>query len=511
MRAGMLQRQCACGQHTVAGGECAACRNNREATLQRAAISAPPVGHAPPIVHDVLRAPGQPLDANTRAFMEPRFGHDFSAVRTHTDTKAAGSARAVNALAYTVGRDVVFGAGQYAPQTSAGQRLLAHELTHVVQQRADTTTPASALMVGSASDPAEFEAHTVAGQAIGESAGAPVTVQQHATALRRFEKKERSQIANFADVLDTARDIAERSARNDRILFETFVEHAGGQSTGDVVDRALSSPRKPEVLAHRYLLTCRCGLVDMRHFYQLMYIAEFYRDISPSATREGSNRGATRKGREHELSAERTSRFAPEDTPSNALGALFGSEMDVPPSTNAFVGRLRNYLSLCTPIDFARLPVAEQTTVVDFYGNRDSSGAPTNANPTAVPAVLSISACGARRDFPFALDSEDSDKKTIQKKEPFNLTSDSDIRDWARNTSSATIGELPSWEKIRQINRLLDGAVSDQDMAAIEKICASVLSGGEMREINRAVHRREGDLFFDQDKMRFHNAVSRVP
>ena len=73
------------------------------------------VNHAPSIIHDVLRAPGQPLDATTRAFMEPRFGHDFSRVRVHSDAKAAESARAVNALAYTVGQDVVFGVGQYAP------------------------------------------------------------------------------------------------------------------------------------------------------------------------------------------------------------------------------------------------------------------------------------------------------------------------------------------------------------------------------------------------------------
>lgn len=90
---------------------------------------------APPIVHDVLNGGGgHPLDATTRAFMEPRFGHDFSQVRVHTDAQAAESARSVNALAYAVGKDVVFGVGQYVPGTSKGQRLLAHELTHVVQQ-----------------------------------------------------------------------------------------------------------------------------------------------------------------------------------------------------------------------------------------------------------------------------------------------------------------------------------------------------------------------------------------
>jgi hypothetical protein len=88
----------------------------------------------PPIVHEVLRSPGQPLDSSTRAFMEPRFGHDFSQVRVHTDIQAAESTREVHALAYTVGRNIVFGLGQYVPATHAGKRLLAHELTHSVQQ-----------------------------------------------------------------------------------------------------------------------------------------------------------------------------------------------------------------------------------------------------------------------------------------------------------------------------------------------------------------------------------------
>jgi hypothetical protein len=78
--------------------------------------------------------PGQPLDAATRNFFEPRFGHDFSAVRIHSDTRAAESAQAVNALAYTTGRNIVFAAGQYSPELPAGRKLLAHELTHVVQQ-----------------------------------------------------------------------------------------------------------------------------------------------------------------------------------------------------------------------------------------------------------------------------------------------------------------------------------------------------------------------------------------
>ena len=77
---------------------------------------------------------GRPLDPDTRAFFEPRFGTDFSHVRVYTDALAAKSARAFAAQAYTVGRNLVFGAGQYAPGSSEGRRLLSHELTHVVQQ-----------------------------------------------------------------------------------------------------------------------------------------------------------------------------------------------------------------------------------------------------------------------------------------------------------------------------------------------------------------------------------------
>ncbi len=89
----------------------------------------------PPIVYDVLHSPGQPLDADTRAFMESRFGHDFSRVRVHTDVKAAESARLAKAQAYTMGHEIVVGANAYIPHTTPGKKLLAHELTHVVQQQ----------------------------------------------------------------------------------------------------------------------------------------------------------------------------------------------------------------------------------------------------------------------------------------------------------------------------------------------------------------------------------------
>jgi hypothetical protein len=110
----------------------------------------------PAIVRDVLRSPGQPLDRRTRRLFEHRLGHDLSQVRVHADQRAAESASAVNALAYTVGGDIVFGAGQWAPHTSAGRSLVAHELTHVVQQRgASSSTGYDDLRVGASDSPLE--------------------------------------------------------------------------------------------------------------------------------------------------------------------------------------------------------------------------------------------------------------------------------------------------------------------------------------------------------------------
>jgi hypothetical protein len=88
---------------------------------------------------------GAPLEPSVRARLEPRFGHDFSGVRVHTGAEAGRSARSFGALAYTLGQNVVFSDGQYAPHAGDGQRLLAHELTHVVQQRAPGATPSRQL------------------------------------------------------------------------------------------------------------------------------------------------------------------------------------------------------------------------------------------------------------------------------------------------------------------------------------------------------------------------------
>jgi hypothetical protein len=115
------------------GPQCAECdqeeRLRRKSTGQLAVV-----GEVPEIIHEVLSSPGQPLDAATRAYFEPRFGHDFSHVRIHSYEQAARSAKAIRARAYTAGSNIVFAGSQFSPATSAGRTLLAHELAHVTQQ-----------------------------------------------------------------------------------------------------------------------------------------------------------------------------------------------------------------------------------------------------------------------------------------------------------------------------------------------------------------------------------------
>lgn len=122
---------------------------------------------APSSVHEVLREPGRPLDVATRTTMEARFGHDFGSVRVHAGPTAAASTAALGAVAYAVGRHVVFDPPRYSPETEDGARLLAHELTHVVQQdlgRAAGVGAPARSSVASHDDEAEREATALGGQ-----------------------------------------------------------------------------------------------------------------------------------------------------------------------------------------------------------------------------------------------------------------------------------------------------------------------------------------------------------
>jgi phage-related protein len=179
----VAQRQCACS------GGCDKCRAGEALNLSRSiqTQSAAPPGIAGPETGDRSVIPstsaGVPLDERTRRSLEPRFGADFSGVRVHTDTQAAESAGALGARAYTTGRNIYFASGEYAPSTAEGQHLLAHELTHTLQQPETAPSPAglslAELNVSQPDDPLEVEAEAAATTV---QLGQSVTVQGRSTA-----------------------------------------------------------------------------------------------------------------------------------------------------------------------------------------------------------------------------------------------------------------------------------------------------------------------------------------
>lgn len=129
--------------------------------MERSAHGVSTPSRAPSIVHDVLRSSGHPLDSNTRRLLEPHFGEDFSNVRLQTDSRAAQSAAAVNALAYTVERNILFAQGAHSPDSDSGNRLLRHELLHTMQQRDSASQHGAPIVIDTPDSPCEMEAQTV--------------------------------------------------------------------------------------------------------------------------------------------------------------------------------------------------------------------------------------------------------------------------------------------------------------------------------------------------------------
>lgn len=237
----VLQRTCACDSHTISGGQC----SQNVGWLHRSPVTEERSTTVPPIVHEVLNSPGRPLDSPARAFFEPRFGHDFSGVRVHTDGRADESTQAVNSLAYTVGEDVVFRAGNYAPGTSEGRKLLAHELAHTVQQKSAGPLQ-NRLAVAQPGDAFEQEADSVAERVMAglhagvfHSAG-DIAIQRQTpgddNAKNLPEKKEAGEV--IAEGLKT---VAEQAKDNNpqvqKVVIEPMKNKLKGEwnrlSTGD--------------------------------------------------------------------------------------------------------------------------------------------------------------------------------------------------------------------------------------------------------------------------------------
>jgi hypothetical protein len=435
-----LQRKCACGGH------CPECRGGRGGLGQR---TTPQVaGGTPAFVNQVLGSSGEPLDVGTREFLEERFGHQFGHVRVHTGPQAAASAAALDARAYTVGSHIVFGAGRYAPGSEEGRRLLAHELTHVVQQGGD----------------------------------------HHGAPLQRFAASETDRIApTFADMLAQVKTLIDAATTThsvfpDELDMDFLVEIAGGTGASREMGNKLGSksPTIKSRLLLRYLFTCRCGLIDMRHFFQLLYISNFAAGFETVSQQE-ANRIATKKGREHELTAEAASRFGAEDTPSNALGALTNVGLAATPGPDAVFDAIKDTLTRCGPVDWSSLSKASKDTIIHYYGDMVADPAkagdmiPKNQEQTAVPVILDVPECrGKERSLPFSIDTSDSDRKTLGGRNFLGgsaaMEKGKDVKAFVATQRPEIIQALPLSEKIRLLNILLDPPVDDDDREAVAVI-----------------------------------------
>jgi hypothetical protein len=179
-------------------------------------------------VHDLVNSGGgSPLDNDTRADMETRFGHDFGDVRVHTDGSAQESARSVNAQAYTVGSNIVFQRDMYDPSSDNGKHMLAHELTHVVQQRSgpvDGTDAGGGVKVSDPSDRYERDAVANADRLMSAPAPAAAAPAPAGSAVQR--SAEEAEVQRSAD--DAAVQRQEEEAPEEEDTAQTFVQREEG-------------------------------------------------------------------------------------------------------------------------------------------------------------------------------------------------------------------------------------------------------------------------------------------
>jgi hypothetical protein len=234
--------------------KCAPCAEEEE-RLQRKSEgdSADSSATAPPIVLEALSSPGQPLDSSVRSFMEPRFGQDFSHVRIHSDGRAAASARAVDALAYTVGRDIVFDTARHNPSTAAGRQILAHELTHVVQQGQGTTAGPAVVGASSSVAPliapehsaAELEADEVAHRVLVDNSRVSGARATPAGTIHRTVRIEPADAA-LTLFLDALTRLTGRAATAAGGMLALGASVPGARPSGtisDYIQRAVSASR----------------------------------------------------------------------------------------------------------------------------------------------------------------------------------------------------------------------------------------------------------------------------
>jgi hypothetical protein len=377
-----------------------------------------------------LSGGGKTLDDGTRTFMEERFGHDFSDVRIHTASQAAESARSLDARAYTVGSDIVFANGQYAPNTNQGRRLIAHELTHVSQQSRGSDVNRQTVWRNCSNT---HGACAYSDCAKPDVAGTGDSNWWH--------------LSVFVDVeADTPEDVDlnKGTIGHTNVVFQ---ESNGSSFTFGFY---------PATKDFTPLKTTAPGMVvhpDHDHDPCVDY-KESFNDLAKA---------------EYDKALQFATTFC------------VGS-----PTYDLQTNNCTSFVKMVVEQAGRRLP-----NVRGKVGSGLISGVADNPN-TLLEGLKD-------RDVPTR-----------------HLTSDTDIRTWILYhgappaPAADPVQLLPTGEKLRLINRLLDGWVAEGDIAAVERICGSVNNQFEMDLVKKQISPRESSLHNDAQRARLHAALSRT-
>ena len=514
---------------------------------------------APPVVNQALSGGGQPLDVSTRATMEPRFGQDFSQVRVHTDEQAAESAQAVSARAYTVGKDIVFGARQYEPGTSEGRQLLAHELTHVVQQSNGMST-----RLQKWDSPEHVE--------LGEQAGGvdtglivlechnrdlpqrlqpintwPANWQTYYASATAEQKRAITQGLTYGEIVALSGDFyANFNALNlaplreiidliplirSRATTTQLQEATGGRylalaaQNESHFSNVRSGHRNIDVWRDMHaqaIQAAKQGNANLAwglnaasdHFLTDAFSGGHIR--TPRAALMGSNIGNIESKILHDLDNEHGVEVT--NHRGDAPWIAYGDDMLSDP---------RNVRNRDLALEAVRL---SKQDIADALSQRSAYPTPAPAtrfqaellvpypvNPTQDRWTGRTPTYITTPDGPVRVadDYTSTRDRVIAREGPgvvagfFN--DDDQIRAWVARQDLSAVGRQPTAEKIRMINMLLDGWVSDDDLDAIARICQSVTNSQEMVAIRSAISPREISLTSIGQRTRLRVILSRNP
>lgn len=390
-------------------------------------------GKAPPIVEDVLRSPGQSLDQFTQGHVQGYFGRDFSQVRVHADEQAAKSAALIHAKAYTTGNHIVFGANRYQPQSSEGRRLLAHELTHVVQQAGTVASPGG-LRIGAPDGALEAEAAAVA---IGGSQPMLGGVRMAAGIIQR-------------DVLPVARFspapglILERTEKSVTISgkMELYGPEANAARAASIQNSINTT--WTHTFPDGYSVTCNITVTYRGPGSTAGSATQIEADklAGPSHVSPGLG------GRTMTLNANEATAFT--WTSAHEFGHIIGLNDHY---SESIISKVKG-----------RLGGKRTTTIQSGYGGN----------------IMAVSggALESKNIRDIAEENEPS---------PYWINDDDQVRDWITGHSPSAIGKLSTPNKLKAIKTLMGGWISDADVTAIARICSSVTTKTEADAIRDGV------------------------